>query len=113
MCWLGSDLMRRTSYRKSGSRGRAIALLSKGMDDLPNLAVIKYFRPFGIQSDFGYAPALGGHTSHHMFADGIIEYLLPFLSNNVRWGHSVVRRIADVRDWLAERREFEPAVPSA
>ncbi len=61
-----------------------VFLWEKGMGDLPNLTLLKYFRPLGIQSDFGYVPALGGHTSHHMFADGIIEYSLPYLSNNVR-----------------------------
>jgi hypothetical protein len=59
-------------------------LWEKGMGDLPNQTVLKYFRPFGVQSDFGYVPALGGHTSHHMFADAVIEYSLPYLSNNVR-----------------------------
>jgi len=61
-----------------------VLLWEKAMGDLPNWAVLKYFRPFGIQSDFGYLPALGGHTSHHMFADAVIEYSLPYLSNNVR-----------------------------
>jgi len=61
-----------------------VFLWEKGMGDLPNLPVLKYCRPFGIQSDFGYVPALGGHTSHHMFADAVIEYSLPYLSNNVR-----------------------------
>jgi hypothetical protein len=61
-----------------------VFLWEKGMGDLPNFRVTKYLRPFGIQSDFGYVPALGGHTSHHMFADAIIEYSLPYLSNNVR-----------------------------
>lgn len=61
-----------------------VFLWEKGMGDLPNLAVLKYFRPFDIQSDFGYVPSLGGHTSHHMFADAITEYSLPYLSNNVR-----------------------------
>lgn len=61
-----------------------VFLWEKGMGDIPNLPAIKYLRPFGIQSDFGYVPALGGHTSHHMFADAIIEYSLPYLSNNVR-----------------------------
>jgi hypothetical protein len=59
-------------------------LWEKGMGDLPNWSVLKYFRPFGIQSDFGYVPALGEHTSHHMFADAVIEYSLPYLSNNVQ-----------------------------
>jgi hypothetical protein len=59
-------------------------LWEKGMGDLPNWSVLKYFRAFGVQSDFGYVPALGGHTSHHMFADAVIEYSLPFLSNNVQ-----------------------------
>lgn len=48
-----------------------VFLWEKGMGDLPNLLVLKYVRPFGIQSDFGYVPALGGHTSHHMFADAV------------------------------------------
>ena len=60
-----------------------VFLWEKGMGDLPNWPVLKYFRPLGIQSDFGYVPALGGHTSHHMFADAVIEYSLPYLSNNV------------------------------
>jgi hypothetical protein len=61
-----------------------VFLWEKGMGDLPNEPVLKYLRPFGIQSDFGYVPALGGHTSHHMFADAVIEYSLPYLSNNVQ-----------------------------
>jgi hypothetical protein len=61
-----------------------VFLWEKGMGDLPNSRAFKYFRPFGIQTDFGYVPALGGHTSHHMFADAVIEYSLPYLSNNVR-----------------------------
>ncbi len=61
-----------------------VFLWEKGMGDLPNWPVLKYLRPFGIQSDFGYVPALGGHTSHHMFADAVIEYSLPYLSNNVQ-----------------------------
>jgi hypothetical protein len=59
-------------------------LWEKGMGDLPNRPVLKYLRPFGIQSDFGYIPALGGHTSHHMFADEVTEYSLMYLSNNVK-----------------------------
>ena len=59
-------------------------LWEKGFGDLPNSPVIKYLRPFGVQSDFGYVPALGGHTSHDMFADAVIEYSLPYLSNNVQ-----------------------------
>jgi hypothetical protein len=61
-----------------------VFLWEKGMGDLPNWSALKYLRPFGVQSDFGYVPALGGHTSHHMFADTVIEYSLPYLSNNVR-----------------------------
>jgi hypothetical protein len=61
-----------------------VFLWEKGMGDLPNQPVLKYFRPFGIQSDFGYVPALGGHTSHRMFADAVIEYSLAYLSNSVR-----------------------------
>jgi hypothetical protein len=58
-------------------------LWEKGMGDLPNWPVLKYLRPLGIQTDFGYVPALGGPTNHHMFADAVIEYSLPYLSNNV------------------------------
>lgn len=54
------------------------------MGDLPNSPVVKYLRPFAIQTDFGYVPALGGPARHEMFADAIIEYSLPYPSNNVR-----------------------------
>ena len=59
-------------------------LWEKGMGDLPNWPVLKYLRPLGVQTDFGYVPALGGPTSHHMFADAVVEYSLPYLSNNVQ-----------------------------
>jgi hypothetical protein len=61
-----------------------VFLWEKGMGDLPNWTALKYFRPFGVQSDYGYVPALHGHTSHDMYADAVIEYSLPYLSNNVR-----------------------------
>ncbi len=61
-----------------------VFLWEKGMGDLPNWSLLKYLRPFGIQSDFGYVPVLGGPTNHHMFADAVIEYSLPYLSNNVQ-----------------------------
>ncbi|MBF6561325.1 MAG: hypothetical protein IVW56_13645 [Candidatus Binataceae bacterium] len=61
-----------------------VLLWEKSLGDIPNRPIIKYLRPFGMQSDFGYLPALGGHTSHQMFADAVIEYSLPYLSNNVR-----------------------------
>jgi hypothetical protein len=53
------------------------------MGDLPKRPLLEYLRPFGIQTDFGYVHALGGPTRHHMFADAIIEYSIPYLSNNV------------------------------
>jgi hypothetical protein len=59
-------------------------LWAKGFGDLPNRGVIKYLRPFGIQGDYGYIPAVGGRTWHEMFADNVIEYSLPYLSNDVR-----------------------------
>ncbi|HLK87214.1 MAG TPA: hypothetical protein VKT27_11985 [Candidatus Binataceae bacterium] len=59
-------------------------LWEKGMGDLPNWKLIRYLRPFGFQGDFGYLPALGGHTSHQMFADQVVEYSLPYLSNSVQ-----------------------------
>jgi hypothetical protein len=57
---------------------------AKALGDLPNTTILKWLRPIGFQADFGYIPALGGHTSHHMFADGMIEYSLMYLSNNVQ-----------------------------
>ncbi len=59
-------------------------LWEKALGDLPNAPVLKYLRPLGLQTDFGYLPALGGPTHHHMFADATIEYSLPYLSNNVQ-----------------------------
>ena len=59
-------------------------LWEKALGDLPNLPVLKYLRPLGFQGDVGYLPALGGRTSHDLFADGVIEYSLPYLSNNVQ-----------------------------
>jgi hypothetical protein len=61
-----------------------VFLWEKGMGDLPNQSLLKYLRPLGLQTDFGYVPALGGPTKHHMFADATIEYSLPYLSNNVQ-----------------------------
>jgi len=59
-------------------------LWEKGMGDLPNWPILKYARPLGFQGDFSYLPALGGHTSHLMSADQVVEYSLPYLSNSVK-----------------------------
>ncbi len=58
-------------------------LWAKGFGDLPHKGPLKYLRPFAIQGDFGYIPALGGRTWHEMFADNVIEYSLPYLSSSV------------------------------
>ncbi|HVA81015.1 MAG TPA: hypothetical protein VNF29_08825 [Candidatus Binataceae bacterium] len=59
-------------------------LWEKALGDLPNLPYLKYLRPLGFQGDVGYLPALGGHTSHQLFADQAVEYSLQYLSNNVQ-----------------------------
>ena len=56
----------------------------KPLGDLPNWPVLKYLRPLGFQGNFGYLPAIGGHTSHLMTANQVIEYSFPYLSNNVQ-----------------------------
>jgi hypothetical protein len=72
----------RVTDQKHSSLGPTL-LWEKGMGDLPNSGFLKYLRPFGFQADFGYLPALGGHTSHVLFGDQVIEYSLPYLSNSV------------------------------
>jgi hypothetical protein len=59
-------------------------LWEKGLGDLPNWPVLRYARPLGFQGDVGYSPALSGHTNHLLFADQVVEYSLPYLSNSVR-----------------------------
>jgi hypothetical protein len=59
-------------------------LWAKGFGDIPDRPGIRYLRPFAIQGDYGYVPALGGAPFHEMFADNVIEYSLPYLSNNVK-----------------------------
>lgn len=59
-------------------------LWAKGFGDLPNRKFVRYLRPLAIQGDYGYVPALGGRTWHETFADNVIEYSLPYLSNNVK-----------------------------
>lgn len=61
-----------------------VLLWAKGWGDLPNRGLLKYLRPFGFQGDVGYVPALGGAAWHEMFADNVIEYSLPYLSNHVK-----------------------------
>ena len=61
-----------------------VLLWAKGFGDLPNWPYLKYLRPFAFQGDYGYIPALGGRAFHEMFADNVIEYSLPYLSNNVK-----------------------------
>jgi len=59
-------------------------LWAKGFGDLPNSQILRYFRPFGIQGDVGYLPRINGPDSQKLFADILIEYSLPYLSNSVR-----------------------------
>jgi hypothetical protein len=62
-----------------------VFLWAKGFGrDFPETGLLKYLRPLAIQGDFGFVPALGGATWHEMFADNVIEYSLPYLSNNVK-----------------------------
>jgi len=77
---VGNSAIRDQSHTSLGPE----LLWEKGLGDLPNLPWLKYLRPFGFQGDVGYLPALGGQTSHDLFADGVIEYSLPYLSNNVK-----------------------------
>ena len=55
----------------------------KALGDLPNWPVLKYIRPFGFQGNFGYETALGGRVNEGIEANQVIEYSLPYLSNNV------------------------------
>lgn len=59
-------------------------LWAKGFGDIPNRPYLKFLRPFGFQGDVGYTPALGGAPYHELFADNVVEYSLPYLSNNVK-----------------------------
>ncbi len=60
-------------------------LWAKGMGDLPNGNVfLKYLRPIGFQGDLGYTANPSGRAVHDLFADEVIEYSLPYLSNSVR-----------------------------
>jgi hypothetical protein len=77
---VGNSAIRDQSHTSLGPE----FLWEKGFGDLANLPVLKYLRPLGIQSDTGYLPALGGRTSHDLFADAVIEYSFPYLSNNVK-----------------------------
>jgi hypothetical protein len=61
-----------------------VFLWAKGFGDMPNHGWVKYLRPLAVQGDFGYTPALGGRTWHEMFADNVVEYSLPYLSNSVK-----------------------------
>src|SRR5690348_10200336 len=59
-------------------------LWAKGMGDLPNWDYIKYLRPLGFQGDVGYTANTTGRAVHELFADEVIEYSLPYLTNSVR-----------------------------
>jgi hypothetical protein len=59
-------------------------LWEKALGDVPNWPVLKYLRPMGFQGNIGYLPALGGRTSHQLSANQVVEYSLPYLSNNVQ-----------------------------
>jgi hypothetical protein len=77
---VGNSAIRNQSHTSLGPE----FLWEKGLGDLPNLPMLKYLRPLGFQGTVGYLPALGGQTSHDLFANAVIEYSLPYLSNNVQ-----------------------------
>ncbi len=56
----------------------------KALGDLPNWPVLKFLRPVGFQGNFGYETALGGRVNNGIEANQVIEYSLPYLSNNVQ-----------------------------
>ena len=45
--------------------------------------MLKYLRPLGFQGNVGYLPTLGGHPTHELSANQVVEYSLSYLSNNV------------------------------
>lgn len=59
-------------------------LWAKGMGDLPNSGYLKYLRPVGFQGDVGYTATTTGPANHELFADEVIEYSIPYLTNSVR-----------------------------
>jgi hypothetical protein len=59
-------------------------LWAKGLGDLPDSPLLKFLRPLGLQGDVGYTSTTTGRTNHDLFADEIIEYSLPYLSNSVQ-----------------------------
>jgi hypothetical protein len=59
-------------------------LWAKGMGDLPNSGPLKYLRPIGLQGDVGYTANTTGRAVHELFADEVIEYSIPYLTNSVR-----------------------------
>lgn len=57
-----------------------------GLGDIPNRGALKYLRPFAIQGDVGYTHTVktGGKDNDELFADNVIQYSLPYLSDFVR-----------------------------
>jgi hypothetical protein len=55
-----------------------------GFGDIPNRGWLKYLRPFAIQGDAGYTFKTSGQSNDGVFADNVLEYSLPYLSDFVR-----------------------------
>ncbi len=55
-----------------------------GLGDISNRGAWKYLRPFAMQGDVGYTVKTGGKSNDDLFADNVIQYSLPYLSNFVR-----------------------------
>lgn len=58
-------------------------LLGKGMGDLPQDGAFKYFRPFAIQVESGYAGRVQGPENSDVFANFEVEYSLSYLARFV------------------------------
>lgn len=58
-------------------------LLGKGMGDLPQDGALKYFRPFAIQVESGYAGRVQGPENSDVFANFEVEYSLSYLARFV------------------------------
>jgi hypothetical protein len=76
---VGSSAVQFHNYTELGPQ----LLWAKGFSDLPDLGPLKYLRPFGLEGDAGYAPAIAGPVYHWLFADLVVQYGLSYLSTRV------------------------------
>jgi hypothetical protein len=82
---IGADLFPSSGDAGKGaethSRGGPLLIWERGLGDLPDAPILRYVRPFALQSEMGYFPTWGGPQADEFIFNLTVEYSFQYLAD--------------------------------